>query len=80
VEFKSGNFEEALKKYTESIEIDVNNKSLLSILYSNRGTVYMKMKKYKEALEDCNKAIEYNEKYAKAYLKRGEIKMELEEY
>jgi len=39
-----------------------------------------KWKKYKEALEDCNKAIEYNEKYAKAYLKRGEIKMELEEY
>jgi len=40
----------------------------------------MKMKKYKEALDDCNKAIDYNEKYAKAYLKRGEIRMELEEY
>jgi len=40
----------------------------------------MKMKKYKEALDDCNKAIDFNEKYAKAYLKRGEIRMELEEY
>jgi len=40
----------------------------------------MKMKKYAEAVADCDKAIKLNENYAKAYLKRAEVKYEMEEY
>lgn len=40
----------------------------------------MKLKDYKDALTDCNKAIELDPNYAKAYLRRGEIKMELEQF
>jgi len=79
-EFKSGNYENAIKFYTDSIEMDPNNKNICSMLYSNRGTVYLKMKKYKEALADCDKALELNESYAKAFVKRAEIRMEMEEY
>jgi len=79
-EFKSGNYEEALKKYSEAIEMDPNNKNLAAVLYSNRATVLLKMKKHREAIADCNKAIELNETYAKAFIKRAEIRMELEEY
>jgi len=40
----------------------------------------VKLKKYQEALNDCNKAIELNPEYAKAYLRRGDIKMELKDF
>jgi len=40
----------------------------------------MKLKEFKDALADCDKAIQINENYAKAFLRRGEIKMELGEY
>ena len=40
----------------------------------------MKLKKWTEALRDLNKAIEFNHQYAKAYFRRGEVHMELEEY
>jgi len=79
-EFKTGNHEAALKSYTDSIEIDPNNKTICSMLYYNRASVYMKMKKFKEALVDCNKAIELNESYAKAYVKRADIRVEMEEF
>ena len=31
-------------------------------------------------MTDCNKSIELNEKYARAYLRRGEARMKIEEY
>jgi DnaJ family protein C protein 7 len=79
-EFKSGNHEEALKKYSEAIDMDPGNKNLAAVLYSNRATVLMAMKRYKEAVADCNKAIELNESYAKAFIKRAESYMQLEQY
>ena len=38
------------------------------------------MKKNDEALADLNKAIECNEDYAKAYVKRGEVNLLLENF
>ena len=38
------------------------------------------MKKFKEALSDCNLSIECDELYSKSYLRRGTIKEELEDY
>ena len=32
--------------------------------------------KYEEALADCDAAIALNKEYAKAYLKKGDIKMD----
>jgi tetratricopeptide (TPR) repeat protein len=38
------------------------------------------MAKYKEALADVDKSIELNPEYTKAYFRRGEIKVALEEF
>jgi DnaJ family protein C protein 7 len=78
--FKAGNHEDAVKFYTEGIEQDIKNKNLVSQLFANRAAAKMKLKNYKEALGDCDQAIQFNENYAKAYLRRGEIRMELEEF
>jgi DnaJ family protein C protein 7 len=78
--FKEGDYETAEKYYTEGINQDPKNKNLVSQLYLNRSTVKLKSKKPKEALEDCNLAIQLNEYYAKAFLRKGEILMQLEKY
>lgn len=41
---------------------------------------YSKLKRQDLALKDLNKAIECNEDYAKAYVRKGEINLELENY
>jgi small glutamine-rich tetratricopeptide repeat-containing protein alpha len=46
-----------------------------SILYCNRALGYLKKDVIFQALEDCNKSIELNENYARAYLRRGEARM-----
>ena len=38
------------------------------------------MKKYKESVSDCNAALELDENYLKAILRRAASRMELEEY
>jgi len=78
--FKSGNYDAAVTHYTEGIEQDPNNKNLVSTLYANRAAAYHKQKKNKEAVADCDKALEINDGYAKVYLRRGDIKMEMGEY
>jgi len=78
--FKSGNYDAAVTHYTEGIEQDPNNKNIVSALYANRAAAYHKQKKNKEAIADCDKALEINDGYAKVYLRRGDIRMEMGEY
>jgi len=78
--FKAARYDEAVKHYTTGIDLDPYNKTIASTLYANRAACYLKLKKYAEAVGDCNKAIELNDGYAKAYLRRGEAKMEMGEY
>ena len=76
--FKEGDYENAIKGFTEWLELFPNNKSYNSAIYLNRSICYSKLKQQDNALKDINKAIECNPDYAKAYVKRGEINTELE--
>jgi DnaJ family protein C protein 7 len=78
--FKRGAYQDAINEYTNGINQDPSNRKAGSVLYANRALGYVKLKKFKEALADCNKAIELNSNYAKAYLRRGDIKMELQDF
>jgi len=78
--FGASNFEEAYRLYTKALEIDPTNESLNATLYCNRAAAGMKLKKLKESLDDCNKALELDEQYVKAYLRRARIYTELEQY
>lgn len=75
--FKSGNYEEAINKYTECIAIDENNKRFHAIIYTNRATALVKQDKQEEALKDLDKAIECNDKYPQAFYKRGDLNQKL---
>lgn len=76
---KANDYKGAIKAYTEAIEQDPDNRNVVSVLYANRALAQIKLKNHKQALSDLNKSIELNEKYAKAYSRRGDVKMELED-
>ncbi|KAJ8319898.1 hypothetical protein KUTeg_001485 [Tegillarca granosa] len=78
--FRGGKLDEAYRLYTEALQIDPNNKFTNSKLYNNRATVSAKLGKVKEAADDCTKAIELDENYVKAYLRRAKCYMDLEQY
>jgi len=73
---KQGNFQEALKRFNEAIEI----KSDYSWSYYNRGLIYYKIKKYQQAITDYNKAIDLDPNYDGNYLNRGCIQYEIGNY
>ncbi|CDH53530.1 dnaj homolog subfamily c member 7 isoform 1 [Lichtheimia corymbifera JMRC:FSU:9682] len=78
--FKTNQLQEAFDSYSAALEIDPENDALNAKLYSNRAAVLQKLKKFQEALEDCNKAIELDPDFNKVYSRRAACYMELEEY
>jgi len=78
--FKSANWSAAFDLYSEALKIDPCNRKTNAKLYFNRAIVAAKMKKYKESVSDCNAALELDENYLKAILRRAASRMELEEY
>eukprot|EP01091_Cochliopodium_minus_P005648 TRINITY_DN1554_c0_g1_i1.p1 TRINITY_DN1554_c0_g1~~TRINITY_DN1554_c0_g1_i1.p1 ORF type:complete len:485 (+),score=136.31 TRINITY_DN1554_c0_g1_i1:42-1496(+) len=75
--FGQGNFEEAELQYSEALKVDPENFSILSQLHCNRAATRIKLSKFSEGVEDCNKALIYDKKYLKAFIRRGDCFMKL---
>ena len=73
--FQKHQFDEAIAKFTECLELDPLNINYNSAILFNRATAYQRLSKNAEAIADLTKAIEMNEDYMKAFLKRGELHM-----
>lgn len=58
---QSGKFEEAIKHYSDAIELDKTN----HVLFSNRSAAYAKFGKYALALEDAERTVELKPDWAK---------------
>ena len=78
--FKEGKCNEAIKLYTEAMELDPKNTNYNSTLLCNRAAAKMRQRKFKEALEDCNEALQLNETYVKAVTRKAECLLQMEEY
>lgn len=76
--FKAQKWQEACDTYRKAAEVDPYNRAFNASVYMNIGTCITKMGKYKDALKEFNKSIEFNPTYAKAYLKRGNCHEHLE--
>ncbi|XP_028173251.1 tetratricopeptide repeat protein 1-like [Ostrinia furnacalis] len=71
--FKDGEFERSIEKYTEGLKTcPLQYPQQRAILYCNRSAAKMKLEKYKQAIKDCSKAIELDDKYVKAYIRRAQ--------
>ena len=64
-EFKEGNFFSAITHYTEALLYGKTPQ-----LYSNRAVCYIKMKKYEEAIEDADQALEIDPLFLKGYYRK----------
>jgi len=78
--FKMGDFQDAIKIYTDCLKIDEKNKITNSKLYCNRGTAAAKLGKMDQSVKDCSSAIELDENYVKAYLRRANSYQQTEQF
>lgn len=63
----SGDFEEAVKCYTEAIGLDEKN----HVLYSNRSAAHAKAGNYEASLEDAEKTVALNPTWGKGFSRKG---------
>jgi len=89
--FKNGKFERASKKYKKAVgyidsdysmtdEQKAKAKTLKSPCYLNLAACKLKSKQWKDAIENCNKALEQEPNNAKALFRRGQAYNELDEW
>ncbi|KNC72818.1 hypothetical protein SARC_14622, partial [Sphaeroforma arctica JP610] len=78
--YKSRKYDEAFALYTEAIEADENNTYTNSRLYSNRAAVLQQQKKFEAAIADCDRCVELDPNFVKAYTRRAKCKLESEQY
>ncbi len=62
-EFNAGRFQNAVKYYSEAIQMKPDEASL----YSNRAAAYLKTREFRQALDDAKKAIALDKHFCKAY-------------
>ena len=74
--FKNNLFEVAAGLFGQCLELDPLNGAFNQALYYNRACAHHKLGWHDKAMEDCEAAIALNPDYAKAYLKKGDIKMD----
>jgi len=61
--FNNGEYDHAAWKYSEAIELIKDNK----VYWLNRALAYIKLGKYRKAVKDCSKVIEYAECFENGY-------------
>lgn len=71
-----GNFDEAIKFYTEAINLDPSN----HVLYSNRSAAFQKANRFEEALQDAEKTVELKPDWPKGYSRKGSALFSLQKY
>ncbi|PXF42671.1 Hsp70-Hsp90 organizing protein [Gracilariopsis chorda] len=74
--FLAGKFPESVAKYTEAIKRNPKD----AAPYSNRAAAYMKLGEFPMALKDCERCLENDPKFVKAYIRKGNIHFYMKEY
>lgn len=74
--FKGRQWNKAVSYYTEAIKLNGNS----ATFYSNRAAAYLELGCFRQAEEDCTKAMLLDKKNVKAYLRRGTARESLLRY
>ena len=71
----NGDYQSAIVSFTESLDLNPS-----SLAYSNRGSAYINVRKYDDAIADYDRAIALDPSYAMAYNNRGFAKTHKSDY
>jgi len=74
--FRKQDYPTAIKHYTEAIKRNPKD----HVLYSNRAACYTKLGEYVLGEKDCDKAIELDPTFVKAYTRKGHIQFFMKQY
>ncbi|KAJ0769628.1 putative Heat shock chaperonin-binding, tetratricopeptide-like helical domain superfamily [Helianthus annuus] len=74
--FSAGNFTEAIRHFTDAINLAPNN----HVLYSNRSAAYASLNQYSEALTDAKKTVDLKPDWSKGYSRLGAAHHGLRQY
>mmetsp|Transcript_7710 Transcript_7710/g.11608 ORF Transcript_7710/g.11608 Transcript_7710/m.11608 type:complete len:321 (+) Transcript_7710:101-1063(+) len=74
--FKNGDYKNAIKKYTEAIEIDPNNHAY----WSNRSASYASLEKWENSRDDAKQCVTVNKSFVKGYFRMATAQKNLGEY
>ncbi len=75
----NGEFNKAILIYSHILRIKIS-KHIRSIIYNHRGTAYLALSEYQQAILDLNKAVEYNPENTRALNNRALTYRILKEY
>lgn len=70
--FKQKKFTDAIECYSRSIGL-----SPTAVTFANRAMAYLKLRRFKEAEDDCTEALNLDDRYIKAYSRRITARKEL---
>uniref|UniRef100_A0A8C2F9S4 Mitochondrial import receptor subunit TOM34 n=1 Tax=Cyprinus carpio TaxID=7962 RepID=A0A8C2F9S4_CYPCA len=70
---KKGEHKKAVEKYTQSLGLNPTEVTT----YTNRALCYLSLKMYKEAISDCDEALQLDSANVKAFYRRGQANKEL---
>ncbi|KRT81742.1 Anaphase-promoting complex subunit 3 protein [Oryctes borbonicus] len=68
--YQSGDFNDAVTFYQKAINVSPNDNKDISVYYKNLAAVYLKLEKLEEAVEACNKSLEFLPNDPKALYRR----------
>lgn len=74
--FKSERFTEACTAYDQGLRLDPSN----SVLYCNRAACWDKLGRWERSIDDCNHALNIQQNYTKALLRRAAANFKLERW
>ena len=73
--FCQGSFEEALKLFTQAIELTEENPN--HIFFANRANAHLELENFKDCIEDCDMAIKIDAKFIKSYIRKANAQINL---
>lgn len=74
--FKTGNYAEAVPHYSAAIRRDENDPRA----YSNRAACYLKLAAVPEGLRDCERALDLDPAFIKAYIRKAALEFMKRDY
>jgi TPR repeat protein len=72
--FKDGDYKGARKKYKQAILMQPS-----AALYTNRAACYIGLNRLRDAIDDCEKALELDRTWSRAYVRKAETHLRLKE-